>query len=264
MLAIAASRQRIRGDTRKRLKRLTTTRANEYVKLYMAAEQGSKEYYDGVSKSWDEFEFDTVNGMTYKSMTGKSEHEREAAAVVLKVLVACKTATLDQAKLAPKMGANEADVAKFAAACDFLFTTLAMQTTGRAKQIVKECSQTRNGAEAWVRLRERFGRTTGATSYAEIFKFTWTSSRPFEDKWREWCDKVSRLPGGSLSDVAKEALAIEGVSAAHQTALEQHLRLRSPQGWAELTKSVDTYMSTMYASSEPTPMDIGAVTAATA
>ena len=56
----------------------------KYVKLYMAAEQGSiKEHFDGTNKSWEEFEFDTVNSTTYKCMTGKSEHERDAAAAVL-------------------------------------------------------------------------------------------------------------------------------------------------------------------------------------
>ena len=105
---------------------------------------------------------------------------------------------------------------KCKAACDFLFTMLAMLTVGRAKQIIKECSITRNGAEAWVKLRERFGKTTGATSYAEIFKYNWTTTKPFEDKWREWGEKISRLPGGSLSDAAKESLAIEA-SARHNS-----------------------------------------------
>ena len=55
---------------------------------------------------------------------------------------------------------------------------------------------------------------------------------------------------------------IEGVSAAQQSAPEQHLRLRSPQPWSELTKSVETYMQTMYTSAghDSTPMDISAVT----
>ena len=46
----------------------------------------------------------------------------------------------------------------------------------------------------------------------------------------------------------------------HQTALEQHLRLKSPQAWPDLVKTVNTYLNTMYTSSEATPMEIGAVT----
>ena len=144
----------------------------KYVELYMAAEQGSiKEHFDGTNKSWEEFEFDTVNTTTYKCMTGKSDHERDAAAAVLQVLVQCKTATIDEARAMPSAGADATAQMKCKAACDFLFTMLAMLTVGRAKQIIKECSITRNGAEAWVKLRERFGKTTGATSYAEIFKY---------------------------------------------------------------------------------------------
>ena len=54
------------------------------------------------------------------------------------------------------------------AANDLLYTILALNTSGRAKQIVKE-NMGRNGVEAWVRLRERFGKTTGATTYVDIF-----------------------------------------------------------------------------------------------
>ncbi len=93
---------------------------------------------------------------------------------------------------------------------------LALSTEGSAKQIVKEVTVARNGVEAWVRLRERFSETTGATSYAEIFKFKWTSPRSFEDKWRECGAKVSQLPKGSLSGAAKEALVIEVVNLARQ------------------------------------------------
>ena len=46
----------------------------------------------------------------------------------------------------------------------------------------------------------------------------------------------------------------------HQTALEQRLRLKSPQAWPDLAKTVDTYWNTMCTSSEATPMEIGAVT----
>ena len=148
----------------------------------------------------------------------------------------------------------------YKAACELLYATLALCTTGRAKLIVKETMSTRNGAEAWARLRERCSKTTGATSYAEIFKHNWTSSKSFEDKWREWVEKMSRLPGGSLGDAAKEALVIEGVNQANHRALEQHLRLKSPQVWREQTKTVDAYLSTMCAGDgSPTPMEIGAV-----
>ncbi len=113
---------------------------------------------------------------------------------------------------------------------DLLYAILTMNTIGSAKEIVKEVTVPRSGVEASVRLRERFSRTTGATSHAEIFQFIWTSNKSFEDDWREWGAKMSKLSAGSLSDSAKEALAIECASIAHQTALDQHTRLKSPQG----------------------------------
>ena len=71
---------------------------------------------------------------------------------------------------------------------------------------------------------------------------------------------MSRLPAGSLSDAAKEALAIEAANISNQAALKQHLRLRSPQNWTSLVAMLDSYLSTMYAGgAKPTPMEIGAV-----
>ncbi len=75
---------------------------------------------------------------------------------------------------------------------------------------------------------------------------------------------MSRLPAGSLSDAAKEALAIEAASVSQQAALKQCWRLQSRQKWQDLVATVDSYMFTMYTSgSEPTPMHICAVTSQT-
>ena len=62
--------------------------------------------------------------------------------------------------------------------------------------IVRE-DATKNGAWAWARLRERFGRDSGATSFTELFQYSWLSEKPFEDV----CASESRrsLPQGSLS-----------------------------------------------------------------
>ncbi len=114
-----------------------------------------------------------------------------------------------------------------------LYAILASNTAGRAKQLAKEVTVAQNCVDAWVRLWERFRKTTGARMYDEIFNLSWTSTRPFDDKLREWGAKMSRLPSGSLSVAAKEAVAIGGTSMAHQTALEQLLRLKSPQAWSE-------------------------------
>ncbi len=54
----------------------------------------------------------------------------------------------------------------------------------------------RSGVEAWVRLRERFSKTTGATSYAVIFKYNWASNKSFEDKCRKIGCEDDSVAGG--------------------------------------------------------------------
>ena len=53
-----------------------------------------------------------------------------------------------------------------------LYAVLAASTAGRAKVIVRE------DAWAWARLRERFGRDSGATSFTEVFQYSWPSEKP--------------------------------------------------------------------------------------
>ncbi len=50
---------------------------------------------------------------------------------------------------------------------------------------------------------------------------------------------------------------------AQQRALEQHLRLESPQSWSQLVKTDDAYLSTMYTGTEAVAMDIDAISAQT-
>ena len=64
----------------------------------------------------------------------------------------------------------------------------------------------------------------------------------------------------SLGDDARETFTIAGLEKAKERSLEQHLRLRAPQTWTVLCASVDQYLRTTVGSStQPTPMDIGAV-----
>ena len=114
---------------------------------------------------------------------------------------------------------------------------------------------TENGAWAWARLREWFGRDSGATIFTEVFQHRWPNEKPFEDVWREWVNKVSKLPQGSLNSQAIEQLTISGWSRHGQPELENHLRLRAPM--ARLRSK--TCLSTIYHQQSPQPMDISAV-----
>ena len=64
----------------------------------------------------------------------------------------------------------------------------------------------------------------------------------------------------SLGDDARETLTIAGLEKATERSQEQYLRLRAPQIWTVLFASVDQYLrTTVDWSSQPTPMEIGAV-----
>ncbi len=79
--------------------------------------------------------------------------------------------------------ADEKNKTKYAK--DLLYAIFALNTAGRAKQVVKATSASRNGCEVWVRLRERFREGIGATSYVEISNFGQIAHRYSEDKWRQ-------------------------------------------------------------------------------
>ena len=47
--------------------------------------------------------------------------------------------------------------------------------------------------------------------------------KPFEDVWREWVKRVTKLPQQALNDKALDQLTINGLQKAGQTELESHL-----------------------------------------
>ena len=138
------------------------------------------------------------------------------------------------------------------------YEVLAADTDGRATVIVRE-DNTKNGTWAWARLRERFGRESGATSFTEVFQYSWPNEKPFEDVWREDVKNVSKLPQGSLSSQANEQLTICGLSRHGQPELVNFLRLRASVAWQDILTRVETYLSTIYCQQSPRPMDISAV-----
>ena len=67
--------------------------------------------------------------------------------------------------------------------------------------------------------REVWSRLAG-DEFAEVFQNSWPSEKPFENVWREWVKKVSKLPQGSQSS--------------HHS-FENHLKLRAPMARQERT-----------------------------
>ena len=160
----------------------------------MVAERGLVKFtdiFDGVSKRFEDFQFDITNQLTYQQMAGKSDAERNAATAMLIILDRGGKMSLDESKNLVIAGAEE-EKDKAKCANGLLYTILALNTTGREKEFVKETTLTRNGDEAWVRLRERFSKTTGATSLSEIFKYQCANNKSFEDKCA-----ASRMPSAA-------------------------------------------------------------------
>ena len=186
------------------------------VSLYNINLEGAN---DGQQRSLEDFQFDLENVLTMSQLVGKPAEERNAASVMLDILASTKDKTA--AEVAGPVITDPSRLSGQKVLC----ATVAADTARRAKEIARE-DATKNGPWPWARLRERFGRDSGATSFTEVFQ-CWLKEKPFEDVWREWVTKVSKLPQGSLSSQAIEQLTISGLSRHGRPELENHLRLRA-------------------------------------
>ena len=141
-----------------------------------------------------------------------------------------------------------------------LYSMLAATTSGRAKELVKQGLSERNGMIAFGRISERFGKTAGVAKLSDVFQFQWTSPDSLGDKWLRWQKMMRQINMTLLGDDARETLTVAGLEKAKERALEQHLRLRTPQTWTVLCACVDQYLrTTVDSGSQPMPMEIGAV-----
>ena len=107
--------------------------------------------YDGQQRSLEDFQCDLENMLTMSQLVGKSAEERKVPSVMLDILAGTKNKTAAEVAVevvteAPRINGQKV-----------LYAVLAANTAGRAKVIVRE-NATKNGACAWARLRERFGR----------------------------------------------------------------------------------------------------------
>ena len=133
-----------------------------------------------------------------------------------------------------------------------IYSMVAVTTSDRAQELVKQGLSERNGMIAFGRIRERFGKTS-QTCFS-------SSGHPLTAKWLRWQSLTRQVNMTSLGDDARETLTTAGLEKAKERVLEQHLRLRAPQTWTVLCASVDQYLrTTVDSGSQPTPMEIGAV-----
>ena len=99
----------------------------------MAAERGyiakPSDTFDGQTKSFEDFQFDMQNTLTYTAMTGRGEMERGAAQVMITILDRGGRMSLEESKNLVFTGTE--DEQKQAKAANDLFTILALNTRGR-------------------------------------------------------------------------------------------------------------------------------------
>ena len=124
--------------------------------------------YDGTQRSLEDFQFDLGNMLKMSQLVGKSAEERNATSVMLVILAGTKNRTA--AEVAAEVVTDAAKVS----GQKVMYAVLATNTAGRARMIVRE-DNTKNGAWAWARLRQRFGRDSGATSCTDVSKYELTS-----------------------------------------------------------------------------------------
>ena len=134
--------------------------------------------YHGQQGSLEDFQFDLGNVLTMSQLVGKSAEERNAASAVLDIFAGTKN------KNAAEVAGEVVTDAPKLSGQKKLQAVLAATTAGGARVIVRE-GNTKNGACAWARLRERFGRDPGATRFTEVFQYSWPNEKPDEDVWRE-------------------------------------------------------------------------------
>ena len=108
------------------------------------------------------------------SLTGRSDTERQAAVAMQRILT--MTHAMSVRDCATYVAHQNAD---FTATNRILFATLALNVTGKARDLVKQHHH--DGVTAWLRIRERLGGTIGASAISEVFGFNWKQMASLEE-----------------------------------------------------------------------------------
>ena len=203
----------------------------------------------GDEGDWSAFRFEVENALAWTRLAGRSEAERELAAGMATMIAATDGRGLDSVKnAAAQLEIKERDTN------GALYGLLATATKGRAHDMVRTEETGRCGVTTWVKLRDRFSKGE-ASSHMDVLRFVWPGGA-LEDKWRDFCRKVARLPE-PLGPKVLESLVIAGCGENGATAVEEALRLKAPQAWEGVAGTVDRYLDTVR--KDATPMDVGQV-----
>ena len=188
---------------------------------------------------------------------GRSEAQRSAGRNITAILGAADS--VSATSIADFVSQIDQKGPEFKQANVLLYHMLFQRTTGRAREVVRLQAQTKCGASAWLKLRERYG-PMQATGLSDVLEFRW-SGHPV-DCWRAFCTRVGRVRG-MLSDEVLELLVTKGMGVCGAKALQEAIKLKSPQTWGDISEQVDKYVATMRmdgsGACEPGPMEVDVV-----
>ena len=102
MLAIVERPTTRETTTDRTIQKTQVLNVNPNIEIYMAAERGfitkPSDTFGGQTKSFEDFQFDMQNILTYTAMTARGEMERGAAQVMMTILDKGGRMTLDESK----------------------------------------------------------------------------------------------------------------------------------------------------------------------
>ena len=132
---------------------------------------------DEPGMQWRDYFFEMQNAVEWRMVMSRGQDERSQMHAMSLLLNTCESMTNraltdDGAKWI--LQGSEQEHENRTAGVKALYSMLASTTSGRAKELVKQGLNDRNGMIAFGRIRERFGKTAGVAKPPDVFQFQWT------------------------------------------------------------------------------------------
>ena len=220
--------------------------------------------FDGKAMHWVQWAEDFKGAMRVEAVIGRTEKQTQLATLICELIKKTDESTLGSDKQ------FKGSIARFGEgyldANELFYFILMKKTSGRAQDIVRMGCTEHCGGTSWMRLRERFGPQEG-DFIEHVIQHKWKGVG--EDAWREFTTKVDRARG-LVPESTLERLVITGLGKCGMAALQDALRLKAPQKWAQVREQVDRYISVLRVTTSPgwgkddggpAPMEIDALEA---
>ena len=177
---------------------------------------------DETGLQWEDYLFELQNAVGWRMVMSRGQDERSQMHAMSLLLNTCCGMTsrvlIDDGARWILQG-DEQERENRTAGVKALYSILAATTSGRAKDLVKQGLNERNGMIEFGKIRERFGKTAGVAKLSDVFQFQWTSPDSLEDKWLRWQKLKRQVNMTSLGNDARDTLTIAGLETSSGTTL---------------------------------------------